>query len=58
MNLKNRVLQMERAALPSEPLRVVYVANSADRDAEYERQRQQERYYGPLAVLEEADRGL
>lgn len=58
MNLKSRVLQLERDASPSEALRVVYVAEGADKGAEHDRQRQQERYRGPLAVLDEIDRNL
>jgi len=58
MNLKNRLEQLEREASPPEALRVVYVAEGADKTAEYDRQRQQECYRGPLAILDETDRKL
>ncbi|WP_172969705.1 hypothetical protein [Rhodanobacter sp. T12-5] len=56
MNLKNRVRTLEREISPPEVLRVVYVADGVDKAAEHDRQRQQEHYRGPLAVLDETDR--
>jgi hypothetical protein len=58
MSLSDRVAKLERDASPPEALRVVYVAEGADKAAEHDRQRQQERYHGPLAILDETDRNL
>jgi len=58
MTLITRLEQLERDRSPAEALRAVYVAEGADKAAEYERQRQQEHYRGPLAVLDEIDRDL
>lgn len=58
MNLKGRLILLERVIFRPDTLRVVYVPDGADKAAEHECQRQQERYRGPLAVLDETDREL
>lgn len=58
MNLKNRLLLLERAIFRPDTLRVVYVLDGTDKTAEHQRQRQQEGYRGPLAVVDETDRAL
>lgn len=58
MKLKSRLLLLERAIFRPDTLRVAYVPDGADKAAEHERQRLQEGYRGPLAVMSETDRAL
>lgn len=58
MSLTTRLRLLERAIFRPDTLRVVYVPDGTDKAAAHERQRRQEGYRGPLAILDEADRNL
>jgi hypothetical protein len=58
MSLRERLRQLERAADPSDVLRVIFLPDGADKEAEYQRQRNELGARGPLVIMDETDRAL
>ncbi|WP_158881445.1 hypothetical protein [Rhodanobacter sp. L36] len=58
MKITERIEKLERDASSLEPFRVVYTPDGIDKEAELIRQRQVDRYRGPLVIMDETDRNL